>query len=124
MAALDVFALPSLTEGLPLAILEAMATALPIVTTAAGGIHNVIEEGVSGFVVPVGDDEAMRQRLAELIGDRERARSLGAAGRARALERYSADHMAHQYVELYREALRSRKNEVEKRAGLKRDRTG
>jgi glycosyltransferase involved in cell wall biosynthesis len=102
LAALDVFALSSRTEGLPLVLPEAMATGLPIVATAVGGIPDVIDEGETGFLVPSQDEAALRARLAELDADRERARTLGARARAVALERYSLARMSEAYLALYR----------------------
>lgn len=102
---LDVFALPSLSEGLPLVIPEAMACALPVVSTAVGGIPAVVVEGETGHLVPPGDEQAMRARLAALAADRERARAMGRAGRERALAEYSVERMSREYQALYEQAL-------------------
>ncbi len=103
--ALDVFALPSLSEGLPLVIPEAMASALPVISTAVGGIPDVVLAGHTGYLVPAGDIDAMRSRLAELAADRDQARILGNAGRVRALAQYSAERMHRDYLGLYQRAL-------------------
>ena len=103
--ALDVFALPSLSEGLPLVIPEAMACALPVVSTAVGGIPAVVSDGETGLLVPPGDEEALRRALALLHVDRERARAMGQAGRARALAAYSVERMNREYLALYERAL-------------------
>ena len=66
--ALDAFVLCSDMEGLPLVIPEAMATGLPVVSTRVGGIPNVIDDGVTGFLVPPGAEEALRDRIAMLQG--------------------------------------------------------
>jgi glycosyltransferase involved in cell wall biosynthesis len=105
LAAFDVFALSSRTEGLPLVIPEAMATALPVVSTAVGGIPDVLEEAVTGFLVPAGDAAALRARLAALCADADRAVAVGERARTTALARYSAARMADEYVALYRAAL-------------------
>jgi len=105
VAALDVFALSSLSEGLPLVILEAMATGTAVVSTAVGGIADVVEDGVSGFLVPPGDDEALRAKLAELAADRALATHAGAAARAQVQDRYSSQRMAREYLDLYRSEL-------------------
>ncbi|MEM9488354.1 MAG: glycosyltransferase [Myxococcota bacterium] len=101
MAAYDVFALPSLSEGLPLVLPEAMATGLPVISTSAGGIPKVVMDGETGLLVRPGDDAALGECLAVLYRDRKRAVAMGAAGLQRALVEYSADRMAREYMELY-----------------------
>jgi len=103
--AFDVFALSSKTEGLPLVIPEAMAASLPIVSTAVGGIPDVIDEGETGLLVPV-DQTAFTAALVTLETNRERAREMGARGRVIALERYSHDRMVDDYLALYEQARR------------------
>jgi glycosyltransferase involved in cell wall biosynthesis len=103
----DVFALSSVSEGLPLVVPEAMAAALPVVSTAVGGIPGVIEDGATGLLTPV-DEDTMRQRLAALAGDRDRARAMGMRARELALSRYSADRMLDDYLALYEKALARR----------------
>jgi glycosyltransferase involved in cell wall biosynthesis len=98
--AFDVFALSSMTEGLPLVVPEAMAAGLPIVTTGVGGLPNVVGDQVTGLVVPV-DEQAMAAALAALEVDRDRARAMGARGRAAALARFGSDRMVEAYLELY-----------------------
>jgi glycosyltransferase involved in cell wall biosynthesis len=105
LAAMDVFALPSLSEGLPLVILEAMATGLAVVSTAVGGIPKVIEDGVNGLLVPANNEGALRERLTTLSADRQMAASLGACARSHVVEAYSAERMASEYLELYRRAI-------------------
>jgi glycosyltransferase involved in cell wall biosynthesis len=105
VAALDVFALSSLSEGLPLVILEAMATGAAVVSTDVGGIADVVEDGKSGFLVPPGDDEAMRGKLQELAENRGLASQAGRLARDQVQERYSSERMARQYLELYRSEL-------------------
>ena len=73
------------TEGSPVAIAEAMATALPVVATRHSGIPEQVEDGVTGYLVPEGDVAGMGVALARLLADPERARALGAAGRKRFL---------------------------------------
>ncbi len=103
--ALDVFALSSRTEGLPLVVPEAMAAGLPIITTAVGGLPGVVDEGATGLLVPV-DETALSAALGTLIADRERAREMGRRAREVALERYSADRMVDEYLDLYARARR------------------
>jgi glycosyltransferase involved in cell wall biosynthesis len=105
---LDVFALSSDSEGLPLVIPEAMATGLPVVSTRVGGVGNVLEEGQTGFMVPAGDEAGLRARLAALRADPALGRSCGVRARHAALARYSAERMLGDYLELYRRVLSNR----------------
>jgi glycosyltransferase involved in cell wall biosynthesis len=98
--AFDVFALSSISEGLPLVVPEAMAAALPIVSTAVGGIPSVVDQDVTGLLVPV-DEARFAVALAALAADRSRARAMGKAAREVALTRYSADRMVEAYLALY-----------------------
>jgi glycosyltransferase involved in cell wall biosynthesis len=82
----DVFVLPSLREGLPLALLEAMAQGRPVVATTVGGVPEVVEDGRHGLLVPPRDPRALGAALVELLRDPERRRRLGGAARARAAE--------------------------------------
>jgi glycosyltransferase involved in cell wall biosynthesis len=101
--AFDVFALSSKSEGLPLVVPEAMAAGLPIVTTAVGGLPSVVDEGVTGMLVPV-EEDALRGALKKLVDDHALAKRMGEAARNTALERYSADRMVEAYLALYRGA--------------------
>jgi glycosyltransferase involved in cell wall biosynthesis len=83
LAAMDVFCLPSLAEGLPNVLLEAMSMALPIVTTAVGGIPDLIHDGDAGLLVAPGDAQALATAIARVAADHAAARAMG--GRARAL---------------------------------------
>lgn len=85
------FVLPSHFDPLPLVLLEAMAFGLPTVTTPSCGIPEVVLDGVTGCLVPIGDVDELAARLTDLLLDPERARSLGAAGRARVEEHFSWD---------------------------------
>ncbi|MCU1262032.1 MAG: glycosyl transferase group 1, partial [Bryobacterales bacterium] len=79
----DVFALPSLYEGLPYVLLESMAAGLPIVSTRVGGTSLSVREGVNGFVVPVNNVKAFANALGQLVRDPELRRAMGAASRER-----------------------------------------
>jgi glycosyltransferase involved in cell wall biosynthesis len=106
--ALDVFVLCSDTEGLPLVILEAMATGLPVVSTSVGGIPGVIEVGRTGYLVAAGDEGSLRDRITMLRGDREKSRTCGREALSVAAARFSADAMRRDYVDLY-ECILSRR---------------
>ncbi len=79
----DVVALPTRRDPFPIALLEAMALRKPIVSTAVGGIPEMVVDGETGFVVPPGDVDALTARLDALLGDHERRRVMGEAGRRR-----------------------------------------
>ncbi len=101
LAAADVFAMPSLSEGLPMAMIEAMLAGKAIVASDAGGIKELLPESTIGIVVPPADSGALAEGLRALGTDPERRRALGVAARARALERFSASAMADAYLDLY-----------------------
>lgn len=106
--ALDVFALSSKVEALPLVIPEAMATGRPVVSTAVGGIATVIDEGVTGFLVPSEDEAALRDRLARLRDTPGLQQALGQRARIAAVERFSAERMQREYLDLYHRVLAAR----------------
>ncbi len=77
---LDIFVLCSLSEGLPLTILEAMAAAKPIVATAVGGIPEVIQDGVDGIIIPSDDADSLAEAILELLQDKEKRQQMGENG--------------------------------------------
>ena len=101
LAACDVFVLPSQSEGMSNALLEAMSMELPAVATAVGGNPAVIEEGRSGYLVGSGDAQAMAERVASLLADEDLRRRVGRAARQRVVENYSAQSMVKQIESLY-----------------------
>jgi glycosyltransferase involved in cell wall biosynthesis len=105
MAAFDVFALSSLWEGLPRVLPQAMATGLPIVTTACDGCAELVEDGVNGLQTPPGAPDALAQALLRLLQDPALARQMGAAGQARVAE-FNDHLMVSQIATLYTELLK------------------
>ncbi|MDR3673845.1 MAG: glycosyltransferase family 4 protein [Acidobacteriota bacterium] len=101
----DVFVMPSLEEGFPIAALDAMAAGLPVVATSVGGVPELLEDGKSGWLVPSRDVEALASRLHLLIGNPELRRSMGTAGYARVRDHFSAKQMTESFVRLYDELL-------------------
>ncbi len=91
--AFSVFCLSSRLEGLGTSLLDAMAFGLPVVATAAGGIPEAVEDGVTGRLVPPCDPAALADALADALRDGERRRAWGAAGRRRFCERFTVRHM-------------------------------
>jgi sugar transferase (PEP-CTERM/EpsH1 system associated) len=98
---LDAFALPSLAEGISNTILEAMATALPIVATAVGGNVELLQEGATGRLVPAQDADTMARALLDDFMNPAAARQRGARARAEVERRFSLDAMVRAYAELY-----------------------
>jgi glycosyltransferase involved in cell wall biosynthesis len=94
MRAADVFVLPSYAnEGVPQAVLQAMMTGLPVVSTTVGAIAEAVDDRVTGRLVPPREVEALRAALTALLADPQQARGMGAAGRERALARFSRNAM-------------------------------
>jgi len=108
LRAFDVFALSSETEGISVALLEAMATGLPAVVTDTGGNPEVAVEGRTAHLVPVGGHEAMGEALASLLADPARRRAWGEAARARVEEEFSLGRMVREYEAVYESLIRRR----------------
>jgi L-malate glycosyltransferase len=105
MKSLDVFVVPSLTEGSPLVTLEAMAAGVPVIASAVGGIPDQIRHDREGLLVPPGHTSAIGDALLALLRDPVRARRLGEAGRRRAASRFSHATMVRQIEDVYRDVL-------------------
>jgi glycosyltransferase involved in cell wall biosynthesis len=105
LAALDVFVLPSAWEALPLSLLEAMSCGLPIVATAVGGTPEAVEDGVTGRVVPHGDEAALAGALRDVLSDPTARILMGEAGRDAYEARFRVDRMLDDTESLYRELL-------------------
>jgi len=86
--------LPSFAEGLPVVLMEALAARVPVVTTRIAGVAELVENGVSGMLVPPGDAAALRKALARLLDDPEMRRRMGEAGRTRVKEAFASDREA------------------------------
>jgi glycosyltransferase involved in cell wall biosynthesis len=106
LGAFDVFALSSRTEGLPLAVPEAMATGLPVVATAVGGLPSSVPSSC-GVLVPPGEQDALRGALAALALDRARAAVMGRSARRHALACFSLDRVTDAYEAVYRRPARA-----------------
>jgi len=101
LSAADVFVLPSYSEGMPNAVLEAFAAGLPVVASAVGGLVEAVDHERTGLLVPAGDAAALAEAVSRLIQDPSLARTLAQAGVAVARERFSIDKVAAEYAALY-----------------------
>jgi glycosyltransferase involved in cell wall biosynthesis len=99
--AADLFVLPSHEEGLPNALLEAMAHGMPVIATAVGGTPEAVEDGVSGLLVPPRDPGALAKAMTALLGDPPAARRFGQMGRARVAKFFTLDRMVAETESLY-----------------------
>ena len=100
----DIFVLPSHNEGLPVAILEAMAVGLPVITTTVGAIPDLVVEGQTGTMVTPGTVDALAAALVSFVSDPELRARCGALGRERVIAAFSINHTAARIAALYREA--------------------
>jgi sugar transferase (PEP-CTERM/EpsH1 system associated) len=107
--ALDLFVLSSRTEGLPLVVPEAMASGLPVIATAVGGLPSVLDEGRTGFLVPPEDAERLRAQVRRVADAPDLGRAVGERARSDAHARYSAERMHREYLALYDRLLGARR---------------
>ncbi len=113
---LDCFVLPSLAEGISNTILEAMATGLPVIGTRVGGNPELIEDGLTGRLVPPASSESMARGIADYFNDPSMARRHGRAARQVVIQRFSLERMIADYVSLY-DGLLARRSGSPVRAG-------
>jgi glycosyltransferase involved in cell wall biosynthesis len=104
LAESDVFVLPSFQEGVPMAMLEAMAYGLPVITTPVGGIPDVVTDGTEGYLIAPGDVGALTRAMAALIENESLRLTLGTNARTRA-ERFDVEHFAAELTGIYRTLL-------------------
>ncbi len=100
-----VFVVPSVYEPMGIVNLEAMACETPVVASRVGGIPEVVEDGVTGLLVPPADPPALAAAVNELLRDPERGREMGKAGRRRVLEHFTWRAVAERTLELYRRLI-------------------
>ena len=106
LASWDLLAMPSVDEGLPIAALQAMAAARPVVASRVGGLRELVADGVTGRLFPSGDVDALASCIADLAKDRGLLASMGIAGWQRAGQKFSAASMAKQTFDVYDRLLR------------------
>jgi glycosyltransferase involved in cell wall biosynthesis len=112
LASADVFVLPSLSEGLPLALLEAMLAGRPVVATSVGEVPIVLDGGRAGLLVHPEDAPGLATAVSSLLSDPALARRVSAAALKRATERYTLDAMMEGYLALYAKALRNHSDDA------------
>jgi len=101
LASLDVFAFPSLFEGLCLAVIEAQAAGVPVVATPVGGIRETVVDGETGLLVPTGDPGGLAAAIRRLLEDRPAAEAMAAEAKRRVRERFSIERMLDETLRLY-----------------------
>ena len=104
----DVYVQCSRSEGFGTMVLQAMASGVPVVATSTGGILSLVKNGETGYLVNVGDADALAARIMTLLIDRELCRRLGAAARQSALANYNLEHMMTHTIKFYGECIASR----------------
>lgn len=101
LRAMDVFALSSVSEGMPLTVLEAMAARLPVVATNVGALPELVEEGKTGFLVPIRHAAALSEKLEMFLANRQLAITFGEAARHKVEQEFPVERMLRRYAELY-----------------------
>jgi glycosyltransferase involved in cell wall biosynthesis len=99
----DIFCLPSYNEGLPMSLLEAMATSLPLVASSVGAVPQLVRDGVDGYLFEAGDRERLTALLLKLLKDPQHASALGRNGRQRIVEDFSLEAVSEQLASVYSE---------------------
>jgi glycosyltransferase involved in cell wall biosynthesis len=106
LPAFDVFAMSSCMEGLGSIILDAFAAGVPVAATTAGGIPELVRNGETGLLTPVGDASALAASIVRLLDDRVEADQLSQRAKKFVAEEFSVDRMADRYVEVYEKVLK------------------
>jgi len=106
LKAFDIFVFPSLTEGLPLVVIEAMATGLPIVASYVGGIPELVVNGETGFLVSPTSKEEIKEAIIKLLNNPELRKEMGQIARKRFEAHFSLPQMVQKYIEVYEEVVR------------------
>lgn len=108
LSILDVFVLPSLSEGLSMAILEAMIAGKPVIATNVGGNPELVEDGETGYLVPSQNSQTLADRLITVLTNRDRALKFGTTGQRHAQGRFSLQTMVHEYQALYDQCIEAK----------------
>jgi glycosyltransferase involved in cell wall biosynthesis len=117
-ASLDIMVSASRREGLPIAVLEGMASRLPLVATAVGEVPTVIQDGRTGVLVPAADAELLAAAIVELLGDPQKRKRLGSAASQLVEDEFSAEQMTDDYLRVYENAIAVAAKGSERRGGF------
>jgi starch synthase len=102
---MDLFVLPSTKEAYPMVLLEAMACGCAVVATEVGEVSRIVDEGITGVVVPPGDPAALHGAIYRMLADRSQLKQMAQAAQLRARAQFSSTAMARSYAQIYGEAL-------------------
>jgi len=105
LSAIDIFVLPSVQEGLGLALMEAMAASKPVIGSNVGGVYSLIKDGKTGLLVEPKDPQALSAAITQLLKDKKLAQEMGKTARALIEEKFSLEIMAEKVEEVYEEAI-------------------
>ena len=105
LAAMDIFCLPSLRQGLGTIMLEAMSMGKPVIASGVGGVYSAVRDNETGLVVPPSNSSRLADRMLELLRDPVQARAIGESGRQLVLREFGVDKMVRQTAELYRDVV-------------------
>jgi glycosyltransferase involved in cell wall biosynthesis len=105
LSTLNVFVLPSLNEGFPMALLEAQAAKVPVVATRVGAIPDVVEDRVTGMLIPPKDPQAIAEAIIMILSDKKLAAGIAKKGFERVRDNFSSEKMGSQYLSIYKELL-------------------
>ena len=100
-----IYCLPSKNEGMPMSVLEAMAHGVPTIATPVGGVPQVIEDGVNGYLMPVDDEARLSELLCNLMDSRDLRMSIGSAGRQTISDHFNIERNVEELVRLYGELM-------------------
>jgi len=108
IASLDILVQPSLTESFGLTAAEALSCEVPVVAANSGGLPEIVEDGVCGYIVPPRDSDALSDKICHLLDNPEKRKAFGTAGRQRVLSKFNIANTAEQYLALYQNLLTSK----------------
>ena len=102
---MDVFVLTSLNEGTPVSLIEAMAAGVPVIASAVGGVPDVIDDGVTGVLIPPGEPEALASAIVDAVTLRDRAFQMAGRARLSVRERFDSARLIQDAEAMYRQTL-------------------
>ena len=109
---MDIFVLPSLTEGLPMVLLEAMASKKPVIATKVGAIPNVISDGETGLLIDPANSNQLADAIIYLLKNKDKAREIGEKGYKKVKNEFSSKKMTKEYIKVYEEVLKTQQTQL------------